>query len=303
MARINFEDSVYKNINYSKLLIKVGDEYRTKGMLLTAWELAQIYWIEHKGIPIDRWPVELNILIDYGFARTETRASGGFIYVSGSAERCKFLVSQSEKGKRGGKSKSAKKLSNLRQFSKPTEAEPKQNRNPVNPTEVSYSNSFSNSKSIIPYSSNTGEIASQSPEILNQDNSITVSSGKKPEVISGEDWNPVAIWMKAWGEKYKSRYPLQGKDTGSLKAIRKNFSLEQAEVLIAAYLSIGKPLYADNRHPLSLFFRDLPLIAEAAQTGNNPHISPEDAKKQKKDALLKKLKGEESKNDLRKIFE
>jgi hypothetical protein len=146
LARINFETSVYSNPNYATLLLKVGCQYKTKGMLLTAWELAQKYWLEHKAIPVDKWPDDLNILIELKFASSEARDSGMFIYVSGSKEHCSFIEKQSKAGKIGGLSRSTKKLKTLRQYAENTEALPKPDRNLINPTEVSYSYSYSNSK-------------------------------------------------------------------------------------------------------------------------------------------------------------
>lgn len=154
--RVNFETDVYTHEQYPKLLIRIGCEYKTDGLLLSAFKLAQKYWLEHRGIPVDKWPQELQVLVEFKFARTETRVNGCFIYVLGSEERCKFLDSKSKAGQKGGKSKSPEKLKHLRQN---TEA-PNQDRNttetPDNETEAkgnhtetssSISSSISNSSS------------------------------------------------------------------------------------------------------------------------------------------------------------
>jgi len=139
VARINFEDSIYKHPNYSKLLIKVGDPYRVKGILVTAWELAQLYWLQHKAVPFDKWPEDLNVLFDFSFASIELRGNEKFVYVSGSKEACGFLEARSSSGRMGGLAKASKRQQVLANDSKL-----KQN---VASYSVSVSGSFSNSDS------------------------------------------------------------------------------------------------------------------------------------------------------------
>jgi hypothetical protein len=184
LARINIEDSIYADSRYINLIIKTGNEYLAKGMLWTAWQLAQKYWLKYGGIPQKHWPESLNILIEVGLARTEalpkptealpkptealpkptetlskpTEAlpNGILIYVAGSTKANEFLSKMSLAGKIGGKSKNPKKLKNLVQYQKPaknTETLPK-------PTEISFSSSNSFSSSIyknknISFSKNT----------------------------------------------------------------------------------------------------------------------------------------------------
>lgn len=246
MARVNFEDSVYRNPYFAKLLLKVGNEYTAKGMLLTAWELAHIHWLAHKGIPLDKWPEDLQPLIEFKFARRDERSDGVYIYVSGSEAHCAFIEKQAVNGAKGGRSKSPAKVKNLKQNRSQTEATPKPNRSQKNPTEVSYSNSISNS--IIQFPSETGVVAALPPD----------------------ERNPVALWVKAYKEKYKVRYAFQKKDFGFLKNFGNQYGPDQCEVLFACYLAIKESFYENAKHPLSLFFRDLQKISVAAQTGVDP---------------------------------
>jgi hypothetical protein len=250
MARTNFHDEVYKDPNYATLMLEVGDVYRTKGLLVTAWELAQTYWLAHKGVPEEKWPNDLAVLEKHKFARRETRDSGVFVYVSGSKDHCAFLEKQSKAGKKGGQSRSPKKLVNLKQFRSQTEAtpkpRPKPNRNLGNPTEVSCSNSGSISNFPIPSESGVAPPAN--------------AAGK----------NPVGLWMEAYKQKYGVRYELQKKDAGILTGFAAERTREKMVLLFACYLAIDDPFYSSQRHPLSLFFRDLPKISVAAQTGIDP---------------------------------
>lgn len=86
----------------------------------------------------------------------------------------------------------------------------------------------------------------------------------------GPDRNPVALWVKAYKEKYGVRYALQKKDFGILKNFGSQYGPDRSEVLFACYLAIEEPFYSNAKHPLSLFFRDLQKISVAAQTGIDP---------------------------------
>ena len=256
--RTNFHKEVYGQEEYQELLLEVGCQYKTRGLLLVAWELAQKHWLEHKAVPFDKFPEALHVLLRHGFAKEETREDGRFIYVSGSSEHCKFLEKQSANGTKGGRSKSPKKLANLRQYAKNPEAKPKPDRSQKNPTEVSTSISVSTSE-LVPKTSSSGEVAAPpAPSDL-------VPKGK----------NAVALWLEAYHRKYRVRYPDMGKDHGTLTALEKRYSGPELEILFACYLAIKDPLYEKQSHPLSLFFRDLPKISLAAQTGVDPTNGPE----------------------------
>lgn len=260
MARHNVHDTLLKHHNFHDLLIAVGCKYKARGMLLVAYELAQDYWTEHRGIPKEKWPSDLDVLLRWDFARVEVRDGKEFIYVAGSAEAFKFKDSQSAKGRKGGKSKSPKKLANLRQNQKKYEAGSNPDRSPVNPTEVSSSSSNSES---IPKTSSSGESASLP---------ATVGAGK---VAERRGKNAIALWLEAYHRKYGKRYELGKKDTGTLKHFGEPRDEEQIATLFAAYLAMKDKLYVDQAHPLSLFFRDLQKISVAAHTGIDPSVGEE----------------------------
>jgi hypothetical protein len=106
MARINIEDSIFTDPKYLNLLIKVGDQYKALGLIVTAFKLAQTHWLKTQSIPAENWPKDLDILIDCGLAE---KLEAGSIYVKGSKEQFNWLVQKSE----AGKSNSEKKLNQL----------------------------------------------------------------------------------------------------------------------------------------------------------------------------------------------
>lgn len=108
MARINIEDSLYKDDRFLELVLKTGNVYVAKGMMLTAFTLAQKYWLSHRSIPESAWPKSLNLLIECNLARFDSK--GTSIYVCGSAENFAWL----DRSAKGGRSKSVKKTKSLK---------------------------------------------------------------------------------------------------------------------------------------------------------------------------------------------
>jgi 6-pyruvoyl-tetrahydropterin synthase len=82
--------------------------------------------------------------------------------------------------------------------------------------------------------------------------------------------NPVGIWINAYQAKYGVRYQLQAKDGKILQNFQRDRSEDEIRILFACYLAIDEKFYSDQKHPLSLFFRDLQKISVAAKTGINP---------------------------------
>ena len=107
MARINIEDSLFKDSRYEELLLRTGCKYKTLGFLTKAWIIAQTHWLKHKSVPSLAWPKELEILIEVEFAR---RNDDGSVYVKGSKKAFKWLEARSK----GGQSKSNKKIDQLK---------------------------------------------------------------------------------------------------------------------------------------------------------------------------------------------
>lgn len=264
MARVNFDDSVYKSGNYAKLLLKLGCVYTTKGMLVSAWELAQMYWLEHRAVPIDNWPDELNILIETKFARYEQRAEGAFVYVSGSSEFCAFLEQKSNAGKKGGKSKSPKKLQNLKQNQKTpkrdrsetetsTEAKPKR-------TEASSSVSISISSSIS--DSNSGSDSNLIPA------EIEIS----PQAGGFDPKKKTSYFLAQYADRFKQRHganpEIAGKDAGIATRLIKTWGQDKIDLYLEAYFAMPDAWVVKAKHPIALLESKINEVAVFANTGN-----------------------------------
>lgn len=125
-----FDKWVSENPNYENLLVEVGCKFKTKGLLITAWELGEKHWLKHKGIPLRQWPEGLSLLITYRYAIPETRDTETFIVIGGDPKLFSYIDQRSAAGKKGGAVKSKSKLRGLRQFSRiDTVTRPKRHRN------------------------------------------------------------------------------------------------------------------------------------------------------------------------------
>jgi hypothetical protein len=96
MARINIEDSLFRDSRWLKLLLKVGCEYKAIGLITRAWMLAQDTWLEHKSIPFDQWNKDLDVLVEVGFAEIEEKS----FYIKGSKDAFAWLEQRSNSGKK-----------------------------------------------------------------------------------------------------------------------------------------------------------------------------------------------------------
>lgn len=109
MARINFEDSIYKDRRFYDLIPKCHSILEAKGLLLTAWELAQAFFLNeetNRMIPVEEWQKQKlgNALLEVGYAKQVDN----YIYVCGSKEQFAWLLECQEAGRRGGRPKSNK---------------------------------------------------------------------------------------------------------------------------------------------------------------------------------------------------
>jgi len=101
MARINIEDTIYRDERFHRLSAFEG-KFKALGLCVAAWDLAHRWFLRHPEglIPLAEWDAseELKLLEKYGLA--ERRENG--IYVKGSSTQCQYLTKRSAAGKKGG---------------------------------------------------------------------------------------------------------------------------------------------------------------------------------------------------------
>jgi hypothetical protein len=102
MARINIEDSLYKDHRFFELLQKLGSTDAALGAVVRAWTVAQEYWIANGvGIPLPVWKKQKlrPELIEVGLAEER----GEFIYVCGSEMQFAWMTLKIKAGRTGGR--------------------------------------------------------------------------------------------------------------------------------------------------------------------------------------------------------
>lgn len=103
MARINIEDSLFRDSRYQDLILKTGSRWTALGMVTEAWYLAQEFFLNEatdRMIPLEIWRKRKapDCVIDVGLAEIK----GDKVYVCGANEQFSWLIKKAENGKKGG---------------------------------------------------------------------------------------------------------------------------------------------------------------------------------------------------------
>ena len=103
MARINLDDSIYKQKSFEYLIIKLGSRRMALGALVEAFTLAQDYFLNAETnslIPVEIWNREgmAPELLESGFAQLKK----GGIYVRGSEYQFNWLIQRQRAGIKSG---------------------------------------------------------------------------------------------------------------------------------------------------------------------------------------------------------
>lgn len=98
MARINIEDSIYKDSRFIKLVLKTGDLEKALGALVRAWTIAQKWYLSpHRMIPKKVWyDSEINPhILEVGLAEI----IDDFVRVRGADEQFVWLKQRQDAGR------------------------------------------------------------------------------------------------------------------------------------------------------------------------------------------------------------
>ncbi len=246
MARINIEDSVFKDNRFIDLCIKSGSRDIALGRLVAMWIVAQKFYLTHGEIPARVWIEQglSDVLIECGMAeRTSTgvRARGQdeqFAWLRSSQRS--GLASAAKRRKMHGnaipKNASNRRTSVRKKSERPsTDAEP---------TSTSSSSSFSSSFSF-----------SSSPSLFVPPGSQATTDG-----AAGDDGKLLCrrIW-EAYQAAYRNRYgtdPVRNATVNSqIASLAKRLGEEALEV-VAFYLAHNKGFYLEKCHPIGLCLAD-----------------------------------------------
>jgi hypothetical protein len=266
VARINLEDELFSKKRWMNLVIKMGSPEAALGALCFAWITAQKFWYPQlKRIPRNEWVKEglREEIIECGFADENSEG----IYVSGSMEQFQWLFDAKDRGEKSAEARRNKIGS----------AQPKRSRKPFETLSENHDNTPKRSEPLtLPLTHNKELI----PSVLSVDSSSPSLVEFKLGML---DFVPpkvnqvIAHWCELYKGKYRANYEVDKKTAGMLSHKCKQWSFEKFSTLFQCYLAIDEKFYAEQKHPLTLFFRDLQKINVAAQTGKNPATAALDA--------------------------
>ena len=249
MARINIEDSLFKDDRFINLVILMGSKQLALGHIVSAWMLAQKYWVPNKQkIPEDKWKESGNseLIIKAGLAN---RTPGG-IYVCGTQENFNWLLEARINGKKGGFKKAVRKNSNATHPMKSLK-NPASQAKPI----VGSSSSSSSSSFLFTPSSNLnleGTLAGVPP---NDESLILEERNKNGEApgITNQTWQ---VYSEAFFSRYKTKPLRNAMVNGQIKNLIGRVGKDIAPPLAKFYLTQNDAWYLKNTHSMGDLLRD-----------------------------------------------
>lgn len=179
MARINIEDSLFKDARFLDLMIKTGNRDMALGMVVRAFMVAQSHFLttdNDRLIPIEDWKKQgcSDLLIEVGLAEIR----GKNVYVSGSEKQFAWLIQRQNAGKSPKTKKKKRPLTGLKRNLTEANGSERVETSISNSISISNSSSISSNKTsnevkdpaaliFLAYNENRGELPEA--KVLNKD--------------------------------------------------------------------------------------------------------------------------------------
>ena len=254
MARINVEDSLFRDNRFLKLTIKTGSAPLALGLVVQAWIVAQKFYLtESQTIPLEEWKSQelSDLLIDVGLA--EVLEDG--VRMKGIDAQFAWLKQRVESGRKGGQARAIKREQAVASGRLAKSSKSKQ-------TQASYSSSYSSSSSYSFSNSNSKGTENSSA------NAEGTPSGGPPK-------NPTGDFISAYVTAYQQRYGesarphLSGKVQGQIKRYLAETPLERACALVTKYCAMQDQWFATKAHDFGTFVENQAKISLALDTGQD----------------------------------
>ena len=283
MARINFEDSIFKENRFIELAIALGGKSQAIGALVSAFFVDQRFWFPNKNrIPKEVWQKEK--LADELIATDWAVEHDSEVYVRGSEEQFAWLFKKQQAGRRSVeiKRKSDQQLlTPVEQLLTPVEQLLTPVEQLLTPVEqLSTSLLFSPFSSLSSPFSDSNSIAQGSPSPTAGELSLFADPYPDENIvklpakrtINPEGPSPTALVWRAYKVAYEKRHgkapPWNAKLAGQLKAFVSRMPAEDAPLVAEFYLSHNDAYYVKSRHPAGLMLRDAEKLHVEWSTGD-----------------------------------
>lgn len=246
MARINVEESIFKDHRFFELGLKLGGIDAALGSMIRAWWVAQKYWLQNGvGIPLPVWKEQKlrPELLESGLAEVR----GEFIYIRGSEEQFLWLKQKSDSGKKGGPAASNARVENIKKSGRRK------------------SSKHDGARAL--YSSSS--LSSLSPSSSSSSFSNTKSSdpGFSAEVRPA---TTVTVW-ESYSGAYKLRYgaaPVRNAMVnGQITSLVKRVGAEDAARVAEFYVAHNDSYYVKIMHSVGILLKDCEKLRTEWITG------------------------------------
>lgn len=247
MARINIEDTIYRDSRFFDLAQKVGSREAAMGSLVFAWDLAQRWWkTPDKKIPLEEWGKIKNssAILDVGLAEM----SDGKVYLRGSREQFVWLEQRQNAGRKN-KGKSSKR--------------PLTGRNDRQRVETSSSPSPSPSMQLSKDSSK--EESSAAPSAATESGDlfpVEILEAENASRVESPQQKLIAKYCELFKAKYGTNPVIRVEELGVSKTLVKLPGLQRCLELLPAFFEMQIP-----RHPLYQFSQQISAVAVKHETG------------------------------------
>lgn len=255
MARINIEDSLFKDQRWIDLVIALKSSEAAMGALVWLWLTAQKYWKRDKSrIPKSAWDQQRlnNALIETGWATWEPEYNG--FLAEGSEQQFAWLIQKQEAGQKGGLASRPPDFNNLEV------SEDKRDR-----AEISAAKPPTPSPSLTPILSPSSSSSSSSDSSFNIADDVSNETppakkkrNPKSKVDDPEKGIRNATW-ESYRDAYQTRWGVVPDRNASVNSIIKSLVEKigvDAPDLMTFYLSHNDTHYVKSCHPLTLCLRD-----------------------------------------------
>jgi hypothetical protein len=261
VARLNFDDALFKEEGFQNLLISVGDRQKAKGIVWELYELAQKYWYpDRKLIPLEAF-YDRNLPEDLYAKGGLAELRDGGVYVKGSEKQFEWLFEARENGKKGGKTSAKRprdsrgRLLSAKKADKTPKHPPSGDQASLgeNPSTLQANpNLFTLSSSL---SSPISYLNTPSSELSN-----SCAGLDEPQAQNVEPPSPTAkVWQayrKAYEARYKAPATWNGKAAGQIKQFVSRIPAAEAPDVASFYVQHNGYLYVTSGHSVGLMLRD-----------------------------------------------
>lgn len=257
MARINIEDSLFKDGRFIDLAIAMGSRHAALGAVIEAFMLAQEFYLNtstDRMIPLTEWNRRkaVGLVIDVGLAELKGKDKD-LIYVCGAEKQFAWLLQRQDAGAKGGRPKNENQPNqNKPQEKKPEESGRLAEQSGSNPPTLSLTPTLS----LISNSNSSSDLNS-----LSKDN-----PSKKPKKKSTpEDRENNRKIKNAYVDAYRLRYGVEPLTenvvfNSQVAKARELVGTEQAQQLVRFYLTHQDGKYLKNTHSFNFFLLDIATL-------------------------------------------